>query len=317
MKPIFEIKPKIVGEAIIGDVGKISGKGGSVDWRNLSYATILNEGKEKVFKLNPADGPFNVNLINFIKKSGITQGYILCDKGILNDLKCGFFLTNHKPNATFAEASFQRINKILNISGFFLSIKASDNDQSLDIVPHLHVTFKDNNGRILGGHLIEADSGDIECKIVPLIGGTLKREMNPLTGVMHIRSEREYGEKPEVGTSIIFALVPGDYFPNEIFQIVSDKKVEEGRVIFSVGTLWNSTLSNKKEEWILNPEDGLEVTFTEGFFSDENGHFSHDLKTHLVDKYGKSSKGTIISGVVKDLIEGVIKIKKRKDIISS
>jgi predicted DNA-binding protein with PD1-like motif len=310
LKPIFEIKPKIVGEAIIGDVGKVSKEERSVDWRNQSYATILNEGEEKVFKLNPADGPFSVNLIDFLKKSGMTQGYILCDKGILNDLKCSFFMTNHKPIATFAEAFFQRIHKVLNISGFFLSIKTSDKDQSMDIVPHLHITFKDIKGRILGGHLIEAASGDLECKIIPLIGRTLKREMNPITGVMHIRTERGYKEKSEVGNSLIFALVPGNDFPAEVFQILSEKKVREGRVIFSVGTLWNSSITNEKGEWNLNPEDGLEVTYAEGFFSEENGHFSHDLDTQLVDKFGKSSRGTIISGEVKDLIEGLIKIKK-------
>jgi len=143
------------------------------------------------------------------------------------------------------------------------------------------------------------------------------REMNPLTGVMHIRSESGYLKEPEVGTSLIFALVPGDDFPNEVFQILSEKKVREGIVIFSVGTLWNSTLCNKKEEWILDPDDGLEVTYTEGFFSKENGYFSHAIETHLIDKFGKSSRGTIISGEVKDLIEGVIKIKKMKRVISS
>ena len=68
MKPVFEIKQNIVGGTIIGDVGKISKEGRGLDWRNQSYATILYEGKEKIFKLNPTDGSFNVNLINRVKK---------------------------------------------------------------------------------------------------------------------------------------------------------------------------------------------------------------------------------------------------------
>lgn len=161
-----------------GDVGRVFTKKEGTQWKSELFTAFLMEGLEATFDFNLHNGSFVTCMKRFLNESRLSQGYIVCTGGLLNDLRCGFFLTKHKPLPAFAEAFFPGENKVLNINGLFLTIPKLGSKQSPpSVVPHLHVTFQDTRiCEYRGGHLIDAESGALKCSVVPLSGVVLGRD---------------------------------------------------------------------------------------------------------------------------------------------
>ncbi len=310
LKPIFRlVRKKALGRAIEGDVGRIGlEEGKKPSWRAKLYTAFLKEEEGLRCDLSWSDGSLIKNLKSFLMEKGVTQGYIKCSEGSLRNTLCGFFMTKNKPIPTFARALFEGESKVLSISGVFIETENEGEGAEPNIVPHLH-TIIEKDGGLLGGHLMDAESGELKLLIKPLTGAKLRREVDPATGVMHLRSDVAK-EKPERGESLLFAFAPGEDFPNEIRQNLLKSGIQNLRVEFAIGTLWKAVLERNGEEFTVKPRHGLEVLSTSGEIKCRNSEFSHNIHVDLIDRYGRFYRGRIVKGVIKDLIEGVASIEK-------
>ena len=219
-------------------------------------------------------------------------------------------MTTHQPKAQFAEAEFKDQYRILNLSGFFLTLPSATAKTTL--VPHLHITCQRSDqgspGTILGGHLMDATTGHIQGNIVPLMGIPLTRETNPATGVMHIRStDRDQPQRSD-GDTMVFALPPDDEFPSGLVDALSNSNLKAGQLRFAVGTLWNATVLSDTGQQVLHPPDGLEVTFATGKPMQRSALAPPGVVVRLLDRYGRYTEGMLVRGRVKDLVEGVVTI---------
>ena len=306
--PLFTIPTQQSPKVIAGDVGHVSPDQRA--WNNESYTTVLKEGIPVRFEWMSSDGPFLDALTHYLTRLNITQGYLHCEDGFLSDIHCGFFMTTHQPTAQFAEAEFKNSYRVLNISGFFLTLSSAPAKDAL--VPHLHITCQcrdhGSTGTILGGHLMDAATGHIKGNIVPLLGMPLTRETNPATGVMHIRSaDRDQTQRSD-GDIAVFALPPDDEFPSGLVDALSDANLTPERLRFAVGTLWDATVLSDTGQQVLHPQDGLEVTFATGHPAQRSATKPPGVAVRLLDRYGRYSEGMLVRGRVKDLIEGAVTI---------
>jgi hypothetical protein len=308
LTPLFTIPPQQSTDEIAGDVGQVSPDHGA--WKNECYTTVLKEGKPVRFEWTSSDGPFLDALTRYLTRLKIIQGYLHCEDGFLSDIHCGFFMTTHQPTAQFAEAEFKNQYRIVNISGFFLTLPSVTAKATL--VPHLHITCQRRDQGspeiILGGHLLDAATGHIKGKIVPLMGNPLTRETNPATGVMHIRSADQDQSQRSDGDTAVFALPPDDEFPSGLVNALSDFNLKAGELRFAVGTLWDATVLSDTGQQVLHPQDGLEVTFATGQPAQASTTDPPGVIVRLLDRYGQYTEGMLVRGRVKDLIEGVITI---------
>jgi predicted DNA-binding protein with PD1-like motif len=306
--PLFTIQTQQSTNEIAGDVGHVSPDQGA--WNNECYTTVMKEGIPVRFEWTSSDGPFLDALTRYLTKLKITQGYLHCEDGFLSNIHCGFFMTTHRPTAQFAEAEFKNQYRILNISGFFLTLPSATAQATL--VPHLHITCQRSDqgsrGTILGGHLMDAVTGHIQGNIVPLMGIPLTRETNPASGVMHIRSDDRDPPQRSDGDIMVFALPPDDEFPSGLVDALSDSNLKAGQLRFAVGTLWDATVLSDTGQQVLHPPDGLEVTFATGQPVQRSATDPPSVVVRLLDRYGRYTEGVLVRGRVKDLVEGVVTI---------
>lgn len=306
--PLFTIPTRQSTNEIAGDVGHVSPD--QEAWKKECYTTVLKEGIPVRFEWTSSDGPFLNALTRYLTRLKITQGYLHCEDGFLSDIRCGFFMTTHQPTAQFAEAEFKNQYRILNISGFFLTLPGAAAKDTL--VPHLHLTCQHSDqgspGSILGGHLMDAAAGHIKGNIVPLMGMTLTRQTNPATGVMHIRSAYRDQTQRSDGDTAVFALAPDDEFPSGLVDALSDSNLTAGQLRFAVGTLWDATLLSDTGQQVLHPQDGLEVTFATGQPAQRSATEPSGVVVRLLDRCGRYTEGMLVRGRVKDLVEGVVTI---------
>ncbi|MGQ9781123.1 MAG: PCC domain-containing protein [Nitrososphaeria archaeon] len=272
---------------------------------------ILERGETKTFELSATDGPLMANISRLLEGAHLTQGYIITRSGILNDMTCAFFLTRHKPSPTFGKASFMGKNKVLNMSGFFLSIPNPRAGASNSIiVPHVHVVFQNKeSGKIFSGHFVDALLGEFRFDAVPLLGATLKRETDPNTGGMYLRTDKRNDINPKGGDSILFSLGPGEDFPNELFKRLSEKRISKAEFSFAIGTLQLAHLKNSHKVDTVMPKEGLELTHTSGDIFFEDGKCLHKTSVHLTDRYGNQYTGLLQASKVKDLVEGILVVE--------
>jgi predicted DNA-binding protein with PD1-like motif len=309
LKFLFKIA-KERGKDVEGDFIALSKKKEHVEFDTSLHTSTLTKGREVIFHLKPKDGPLMAKLGTFLEENKLHQGYITCDNGILNDMKCAFFLTKHKPSPTFGKAYFAGENKITSISGFFLIIPSSKEDKRFfKTVPHLHVVFQNTRTRkTFSGHLDDAESGNIELKIMPLSGKTMRRETDPNTGGMYLRAEKREDFKPKVGDTILFAFGPEEDFPNTLFKRMSSYQIRKAKYSFAIGTLWSIRLEGYEKKSNITPKDGLELSLTSGEVSFEKGKYSHNTNVQLTDRFGRQYEGQLVSGKVKDILEGAIEV---------
>jgi hypothetical protein len=155
---------------------------------------------------------------------------------------------------------------------------------------------------------MDAATGHIKGNVVPLMGMPLTRETNPATGVMHIRSSAQDQSQRSDGDTVVFALPPDDEFPSGLVNALSDSNLTARQLRFAVGTLWDATVLNDTGQQVLNPQDGLEVTFATGQLAQRSATESPGVVVRLLDRYGRYTEGRLVRGRVKDLIEGVVTI---------
>ena len=294
--------------SIRGDVGRVSREESSSKWRHELFSAFLEEDKSVSFESASESDPFPSSLIEFLHSHNLCQGYLTCSRGTLSDLRCGFFLTRHKPLPTFAEALFKEENQILNMSGFFLEVRNDVGTSSrMDIVSHLHVTFQNTkSGRRFGGHLIDCRSGNLRCDIVPLRGGTIKRVTDPHAGTMHIRVDGAKEEKTSANRTLIFALPPREEFPGGLRKIMTNRGIREGEIRFALGTLESANVLGLRGIEGIRPREGLEMISAQGRLVSRDRLCKIDA--HLVERTGAYHSVRIQDGVVKDLVEGVLRI---------
>lgn len=309
MKLLFKIA-KEPGKDIEGDFVAVSKKKEHVEFDTSLHTATLIKGRETIFHLIPKGGPLILKLCAFLEENKLTQGYITCDSGILNDMKCAFFLTKHKPSPTFGKASFAGENKISSISGFFLMLPSLKEGKLIfKVVPHVHVVFQNmKTGKIFSGHLDDAESGNIKLKIVPLSGKTMRRETDPNTGGMYLRTDKKGDFSPKVGDTVLFALGPEEDFPNKLFKLMSSYQIRKTKYSFAIGTLWSVYLESRGKRSSLTPNDGLELSLTHGEAFFKKGKYFHKTNVQLTDRFGRQYKNQLVSGKVKDILEGAIEI---------
>ena len=309
LKLLFRIA-KEKGKEIEGDFVSVFKKKDHIEFNTGLHTAFLLKGKEVIFQFTPKDGSLMKKLEIFLRKNRLTQGYITCNSGTLSDMRCAFFLTKNKPSPTFSKAFFKGKNKIISISGFFLMIPTIKDGRPISkVVPHVHVVFQNNiTAKIFSGHLEDAQSGDIKLKIIPLSGKLMKRETDPNTGGMYLRTDKKEDDKPTVGETMLFAFGPHEDFPNKLFKLMSNYQIKKAKYSFAVGTLWSVYLKDQGKEKMVSPTYGLELSLTTGEVTFDNKRYFHNTNVHLTDRYGKQYKGRLISGKVKDILEGALEI---------
>jgi predicted DNA-binding protein with PD1-like motif len=284
-----------------GDLDKSARREG-VRWKPELHTVFLSEKKPIMFETIPRGNSFVNDLKMLLERSGLSQGYVTCDRGVVSNIRCGFFMTRHEPFATFAEKLFRGRNRVISMSGFFLEIASN-------VVPHLHITLENaRTGKLMGGHVIDAESGRMECKVVPISNPALTRETDPSSGVMHIRSLGTRGRGYSIGKTMAFACAPGEIFPNNLLEKISRFGARRATVRFAVGTLLWASLSDGHNS-LIKSDGGIELTSMSGVLSFRDDSFSYGLHVHLIDKYGRVFSGNFMCGEVKDLIEGVIQFQ--------
>ena len=309
MKLLFKIV-KENGRGIRGDFVPVTKKKEQIEFDTSLHTAVLTKGTEAFLYLTPKDEPLMARLGNFLKTEKIVQGYVVSEKGTLNNVKCAFFLTRHKPSPTFSKTFFRGENRIIYITGFFLAIPSLEEGKRVsNIVPHLHVVLKNiETGKTFSGHLDDAESGDIELKITPLLGKTMRRETDPNTGGMYLRTDAKKDFKPKIGDSIPFSLGPGEDFPDKLLKKLASHQVGKARYSFAIGTLWSVTLRNNGRKKTITSHDGFELSLTDGEASFEKGKYSHSTNVRLTDRFGRQYKGQLVSSEVKDLLEGALEV---------
>jgi predicted DNA-binding protein with PD1-like motif len=305
LKPLFKVLED-KGKEVEGDFMLVEKKGNRIEFDTGLHESVIGSAKELIKEINFEQGSLTSNLFDNLD---FMQGYILCEEGILFDVRFAFFLTKHKPLPTFAKAFAKGKNIVKNISGFFLPVY---NVKSLnyDIVPHLHIVFENvESGKVFSGHLIDASAGRLKVKMVPLTGKTLKRDVDPNTGLMYLRTYPAGDFNPKSGDTILFAFGPREKFPTKLFKLLSKYDISKARIVFAVGTLTSAYLSGSSGEIIVRPREGLELAYTQGEVMFKEGSFNHKMIVHLTDRYGKQYKGMLSHGRVKELVEGLIKVE--------
>lgn len=305
MKPLFKILED-KGKEVEGDFALVEKKQAHIEFDTGLHVSVIGRAKELIKEFDFEQGSLTSNLFSNLN---FRQGYILCEEGTLFDVCFAFFLTKHKPLPTFAKALAIGKNIVKNISGFFLPVY---NVKSLDydIVPHLHIVFENvESGRIFSGHLIDASAGHLKVKMVPLTGKMLKRDVDPNTGLMYLRTYPAGDFNPKSGDTILFAFGPREKFPTKLFKLLSKYGISKARIVFAVGTLTMACLSEFSGEIIVRPREGLELAHTQGEVMFKEGSSKQKMIVHLTDRYGKQYKGMLSHGRVKELVEGLIEIE--------
>ncbi|MBC7091624.1 MAG: hypothetical protein H5T50_06940 [Nitrososphaeria archaeon] len=305
MKPIFKVLED-KGREVEGDFVAVEKKQGHIEFDTGLHVSIIGRGKELFKEVDFEQGSLAQNLFDNL---GFGQGYMLCEEGTLFDICFAFFLTKNKPLPTFAKAIAKGKNLVKSISGFFLPVY---NVKSLkyDIVPHLHIIFKNvESGGIFSGHLIDASSGHLKAKIVPLMGKTLKRDVDPNTGLMYLRTYPVGDFSPKSGDIILFAFGPREKFPTKLFKLLSKYCIWKARIVFAVGTLTSAYLNESSGIIVARPREGLELAHTKGEAIFKEDSFKHRIIVHLTDRYGKQYNGMLSHGRVKELVEGLIEVE--------
>lgn len=310
LKPLFKVTVDRHAKEIEGDFVAVKKSKRHVEFDRGLYMATLAKGKAEAFELCPTDGPLMAKVSRSLTETHLTQGYIVGYDGILDDITCAFFLTRHKPSPTFGKASFRGENKVISISGFFLSMpNPRSGEHTSIIVPHLHIVFQnEESGKIFSGHLVDALSGRLRLEAVPLTGKMLRRETDPNTGGMYLRTDKQEELHPTRGDSILFALGPEEDFPNEPLKRLLEKGIAKAKFSFAVGTLELAHLESSAGEEIVKPKEGLELAYTSGHIVFGGEKYSHMTSVHLTDRYGNQYEGLLQSSKVKDLVEGILEI---------
>ncbi|MEM3402997.1 MAG: DUF296 domain-containing protein [Nitrososphaeria archaeon] len=311
MKLLFKIETGRSEGRVEGDVAMINKKKSFKKFDSSFFASTLTEEKRTVMDFT-SEGTSAMNaLTRYLEENGFNQGYIKCSSGIVSDLRYAFFLTKHKPYPTFAYALLKGRNQVISLSGFFLPLRSQIDPTQKSIVPHLHIVFRSlEDGRVYSGHFVDAEKADLRIEVVQLSGGELKRDIDPNTGLMYLRARAAKKKRRNKENFLIFAVGQNESFPDELLKrIKSYNNVTSGEYEFAVGTLWSARLKNTEQEHIINPREGMELSYTEGEIVLEKEKTRHHTKVTLIDRFGRSHSGHLLSGRVKDLVEGVLKLR--------
>lgn len=308
-KPFFRLdEGRRLTHSIYGDVGEVSAKAKPLDWESGITTVILHEGPSINYELRPSDGRFVGYLKQVLEKKGVTQGYFICRQGTLRNIDCSFFLSYHKPFPAFADAHFVGENRINSLSGVIIPIsKRTMTGLKVDVTPHFHIAVWNERNKVwLGGHVNDAESGQLKGNIIPLFGETLRRDVDPKTGVMHIRSDQPKGRRPIPGEVILFTIAPQMDFREKIFETMLAHNISKATLRFAVGTFRRAEIWETEKKTKLTPKDGLELLYAYGDFQITGRKFFHKLHVGLMDVYGRFYRGSLVQAKVKDLVEGVI-----------
>ena len=304
LEPLFKISKRKMGKEIKGDVIEVKEKKG-IKWKNQLYTAFLTEEGKNFFNFRSKQDSFIQTLTDFFENEGISEGYLVCNEGELRNIRCGFYLTYHKPSPLFAEALFRGSHKIHSIIGFFL--RPGGRNDKKPIVPHLHIMFENREtGKLTGGHLMDADGGNLKCDVIPLTGASLKRIADPNTGVMHLRSNEPKQKNTKSKNIMIFSLAPGESFPNQLFNVIPDNRRDKAHIRFALGTLRSALLDSSPNNSVLEPPDGLEVLYAFADVKNKSKYSQLGVYAYLLDKFGQVHQGNLLQSEVKDLVEGVM-----------
>lgn len=305
LKPLFRVV-KDAGREVEGDFVIVEKKETPVEFDTGLHVSVIEKDKEISREVNFKQGSLISNLFDNLD---FGQGYILSDEGILFDVCFAFFLTKHKPLPTFAKAIAKGKNIIQNISGFFLPVY-DVKSLKYDIIPHLHIIFKNvESGKIFSGHLIDASAGKLKVRMFPLKGKSLKRDVDPNTGLMYLRTYPVKDFNPKSGDTILFAFGPKENFPIKLLKHLSQYKIKRAKIIFAVGTLTSAQMIISGNKFIIRPREGLELAQTQGEIFLKGDSFYHKIIAHLTDRYGNQYKGLLLYGKVKELVEGLLEVE--------
>jgi len=309
MKLLFKIEAGRTEGKVEGDVAMVNKNRAFKGFDTGFFASILTEEKKTLIDITSEGTSATDSLTQCLERKGLTQGYIKCDNGIISNLRCAFFLTNHKPYPTFAYALLKGQNQIISLSGFFLTLQNQVDPTKKSIVPHLHVVCKSlENGKTYSGHFADAEKVDLRIEAVQLSGGDLRRDIDPNTGLMYLRARTD-DEKLNKGNALIFALGPNEPFPDKLLEKIRSHNIIKSEYEFAVGTLWSAELKNKDGKRVIKPREGMELSRTEGKITLGKVKTEHGTKVTLIDRFGRDYSGHLLSGKVKDLVEGVLKLQ--------
>ncbi|MEM3872865.1 MAG: DUF296 domain-containing protein [Nitrososphaeria archaeon] len=307
MKPLFKVA-KDLGKDVEGDFVAVEKKKEHIKFDTGLHTSIIKIENEVIKHLELK----NSSLINkMFENLDIRQGYIMCNEGVLYDVHIAFFLTKHKPTPTFAKATIKGKNRVQSITGFFLPIYNPKNSK-YEIVPHLHIVFTNiRTGKIFSGHLVDAPTGELKIKIISLAGKSLKRDVDPNTGLMYLRAYPLEDFIPKSRDTVLFAYGPNENFPSKIIKHLKKFGVKRAEIIFAVGTLTSACLFdyNSNNSIMVKPKDGLELAQTKGEILFKEYSSEYEINVHLTDKYGCQYKGLLGHGRVKELVEGLLRVE--------
>ncbi len=305
MKPLFNVI-KDLGKEIEGDFITVEKKEEHIKFDTGLHTSIIKVEKEIIRHLNFKDNSLTNKIFENLD---VRQGYILCDGGLLYDVCIAFFLTKHKPTPTFAKATVKGANQVQSITGFFLPIYDSKNLR-YNIVSHLHIVFTNiGSGQTFSGHLVDAPAGKLKVKIVPISGKSLKRDVDPNTGLMYLRAHPVGDFSPKSGDTILFACGPKEIFPLKLIKHFNKFNVKRAKIIFAVGTLTSACILNSNNSIMIKPKEGLELARTQGEILLKEYFNEYKINVHLTDRCGIQHKGLLAYGRVKELVEGLLKVE--------
>lgn len=307
MKPLFRVI-KYLGKDVEGDFVAVEKKKEHIKFDTGLHTSIIKIENEVVKRLDFGNSSL---MSKMFENLDIRQGYITCSEGVLYDVHIAFFLTKHKPTPTFAKATIKGKNQVQSITGFFLPIYNPKNSK-YELVPHLHIVFTNiETGKIFSGHLVDTPTGELKVKIFPLTGKSLKRDVDPNTGLMYLRAYPVEDFIPKSGDAVLFAYGPNENFPSKIIKRLKKFGIKRAEIIFAVGTLTSTCLfdSNSNNSIMVRPKDGLELAQTKGEILFKEYSSRYKINVHLTDIYGCQYKGLLGYGRVKELVEGLLKVE--------
>jgi predicted DNA-binding protein with PD1-like motif len=113
-------------------------------------------------------------------------------------------------------------------------------------------------------------------------------------------------EKTSANRTLIFALPPREEFPGGLRKIMTNRGIREGEIRFALGTLESANVLGLRGIEGIRPREGLEMISAQGRLVSRDRLCKIDA--HLVERSGACHSVRIQDGVVKDLVEGVLRI---------
>lgn len=133
--------------------------------KNNIMAVRLYEDEDVVLSLNDA-----------FKSADKPLGIVLSGAGMMKDIKLGYFMGSGKYKDNF----FDRPREIVSLTGNFVA----DNEEKF--FTHLHVSLADDEGKVVGGHLIESKihgTGEIFIYLSDIQASRKREEETGLEGL--------------------------------------------------------------------------------------------------------------------------------------